>query len=288
MLAWPNTVMVGDFLADLVDDAGAGFRVTAKLTGWVDAPPIRSAIEDRSQQDGGFDAPGLFSSRVLTLAGFVEAPAHGDALAVMDQLNALLPRERYLLTVDNAAIGPRSAWVRVTTGVVIEEHGQTAFSYTITFTAPDHLKYGPDWQGSTTLAGIAGSGGRKWSRVWRRDWGVPAGVTPGSVFVPNNGLAPYWPRLIINGPVPNPTVRCLETGDVLRFDGTLLAGQWLNVDGRERHVTFGRNLDDVRYLADVTGNWLAVPPGGATFTFDGDTADPAASLDVLGWEGAWV
>jgi hypothetical protein len=116
---------------------------------------------------------------------------------------------------------------------------------------------------------------------------VPAGVTPGSLFVPNAGLAPYWAQLRIDGPVPNPVVGCVETGDSIRWGATIGTGQWVDIDTGERHVTFGANQDDVRYLAQAAGQWLVIPPGGATFTFVGDTADPAAKLSVFGYEGAW-
>jgi hypothetical protein len=161
------------------------------------------------------------------------------------------------------------------------------FTFDLAVTATDPLLYGPAWFGSTTMAGTSAGAGFSWPLSWPWNWGVPAGVTPGSLFVPNAGLAPYWAQLRIDGPVPNPVVTCIETGDTIRWGATIPAGQWVDIDTGERHVTFGANQDDVRYLAQAAGQWLVIPPGGATFTFDGDTADPAAKLSVFGYEGAW-
>jgi hypothetical protein len=205
----------------------------------------------------------------------------------MDELSALSPRESYEFVVDEPITGPRSALVRVTGLSDPEWVSPVGFTYTMQLTAPDHLRYGPAWFGSTTMAGTSAGAGFSWPLSWPWNWGVPAGVTPGSLFVPNAGLAPYWAQLRIDGPVPNPVVGCVETGDTIRWGATIPAGQWVDIDTGERHVTFGANQDDVRYLTQAAGQWLVIPPGGATFTFDGDTADPAAKLSVFGYEGAW-
>lgn len=287
MTRWPNTVAVGSFVADVDRAGGPGFRVTASLVGWTDAAPVKGSLEERSQQDGGFDGPLLKGARLITMSGFVEGGDPVDAMRVADELQALLPREAYEFVVDNAAVGIRTAMVRVTTGVAIDWDGDEAFTYTITFRAADPLKYGPAWFDSTTLSGSAAGSGRVWPRVWPRDWGVPAGVTPGSVAVPNAGNAPYWPRLRIDGPVENPVVQCVETGDRITVNAAIPAGGWIDVDCGERHVTYGANADDLENLTDWSGTWLAIPPGGASLSYSADTADASAVLHVQGVEGAW-
>ena len=64
MTAWPNTVAIGDFVADM---DGSDWRATALLTGWDDSPAVRSSIADKAQQDGGWDASGFYSPRVVTI-----------------------------------------------------------------------------------------------------------------------------------------------------------------------------------------------------------------------------
>lgn len=285
MSEWPNSVSIGGFVADL--DATDGFRITGKLTGWDDAPPVRATIDDRAQADGGWDASGYYSSRLVTLEGAVAMDTHAAAQAVKDDLLSLSPRSVHELVVDNEAIGPRSALVRVTVGAVLEWLNGEAFTYSLQLTAPDPLKYGPQTFGSTTLAAAAGGAGRVWPRAWPRDWGVPPGVTPGSVVVPNAGTASYHPRLRIDGYVRNPVVQLVETGAWVRFGGEVLDGQWLDFDLGRRRVLVNGQVSQ-RHRVAFGGDWLAVPVGGGQVTWSADSYNDNHKLSAWGYEGAWL
>jgi hypothetical protein len=285
MSAWPNTVTVGGFTADI--DAPGEFRVTAKVTGWDDAPQVRSGIEDRSQQDGGWDGSGFYSSRVITLDGVVDAASHAGAQATADQLLALSPRTVHEFVVDKGALGVRSAMVRVTVGAVLDWLNGETFTYTLQLTAPDPLKYGPAWFDSAPLSGAVAGTGLTYPLTYPLDYGVPAGVTPGALSIPNAGTASYHPRIRIDGPVPNPVVRVAETGDWIRYGGTVPAGQHIDIDCAKRRVTIGDNPVSMRHLVTFSGRWCAIPTGGASLSWSADAADPAATMSVWGNEGAW-
>jgi hypothetical protein len=103
--------------------------------------------------------------------------------------------------------------------------------------------------------------------------------------VANAGTAPYWPRLRVDGPVTNPVVTLVESGAWVRFTGSLLAGQWLDLDMVNRRVLLQGQVS-VRQNVSSSGDWLSVPPGGGSVTWSADTADPAALLSVWGYEMA--
>ena len=279
--SWPNRVAIGDFVADNNAD---DFRVTAKLTGW-GSPPIRLNVEDRAQQDGGWDSAPLFSSRVITVEGVVDQPSHAAAQAVADTLTSL-PRTLTEFVVDNDAVGPRSAWVRLEVGAEPEWISPECFTYTLQLRAPDPLKYGPAVFASTGLASASGGTGLVFPMAFPLDFGVPPGVTPGAITLSNAGTASYFPRLRIDGPVTNPVVTLQETGDQIRYAGTVAAGQWLDIDPGRRRVLLN-GLVSQRHLVTFVGNWLAVPVGGASTIWTADTADPAATLSVWSFQGAW-
>lgn len=283
--AWHNTVTVGPFTADLNSDAG-DFRVSAKITGWDDAPQIRAGVEDRSQQDGGWDGSGFYSPRVITIEGVVVQQSHADAKAVADQLMALSPRQSHLLKVDNDAIGLRTATVRVTVGAVLEWIGGEAFTYTLQLTAPDPLKYGHDITNSTTLTTTGGGTGLTYPLAYPRDYGATGGITPGMLFATNDGTADYWPRIKITGPVTNPVLTVNETGDSFRFNGTVEDGQTLDVLCADRRVVLN-GYASRRFLAEVSGSWLSIPPGGATLSVAADSTGTGAKFEIFYFEGAW-
>jgi len=284
MSNWPNVVTLGGVLLD-VDD-GTSFRVVGDIPGWDDAPDIRDGLTSKAQQDGAWDGTGFNDARVVALVGLVDEASPQAAYAVLYQLAALRPQSVHELVVVNAAIGSLSAMVRVTSGVKPAWIGDTAFEYTLTVTAPDPLKYGPPTYGSATLSTSTPGAGKVYPVAYPLDYGIAPGVTPGAVSVANAGTAAYWPRLRILGPVTNPVVTLVESGAWVRYTGSLLAGQWLDLDMANRRVLLQGQVS-VRQSVSSGGNWLSVPPGGGSVTWSADTADPAALLSVWSYEGSW-
>lgn len=284
MTSWPNTVTLGGILLDC--DVPGSFRVVADLPGWDDAPAVRDGLQAKAQQDGAWDGTGTSEARTVGIAGLVQEASPQAAYAVQQQLAALRPQTVHELVVLNDAIGPLSAMVRVTVGVKPAWIGDTAFEYSMTVTAPDPLKYGPPTFATATLSTATPGAGKVYPLAYPVDYGIAPGVTPGAVSVGNAGTAAYWPRLRVDGPVLNPVVTLVESGAWVRFGGSLLAGQWLDLDMVNRRVLLQGQVS-VRHLVSSSGDWLAVSPGGGSVTWTADTADPAALLSVWSYEGSW-
>jgi len=283
MTWWPNTVTLGGVLLD-VDD-GVSFRATGDLPGWDDSPGVRSGLLVKAQQDGDWDATGFSDARVVTISGAVVEASAQAAYAVAQQLAALRPQQVVEVVVVNATIGTLSAMARVTVGVKPSWIGTTAFEYTLTVTAPDPLKYGAQTYATATLSTATPGAGKVYPVAYPLNYGIAPGVTPGAVSVSNAGTAAYWPRLRILGPVTNPVVNLVESGAWVRYTGSLLAGQWLDLDLANRRVLLQGQVS-VRQKVSSSGDWLSVPPGGGSVTWSADTADPAALLSVWAYEMA--
>lgn len=282
MSAHPNAHSIGDIALDLADAS----RVVTLCKGVDDSAPIRSSLDDKAQQDGQWDASSFYSGRPIELQGVCEEASDVSAQALTDGLRAL-SKSLTQYTVTSDAKGTRSAMVRIQTFEPEWLDGRT-FTYTLTCVAPDPLLYGPEAFSQTTLASVAGGDGLPFPMVFPMDFGVPAGVTPGAISLPNGGTASYFPRIRIDGPVTNPVVSMLETGDTVRFGGTVAAGQHLDINwGTPRRVTLGDNAVNMRHKVTYTGNWLAVPVGGGSLSYSADDADPAAVLSVWSYEGAF-
>jgi hypothetical protein len=284
MSNWPNTCTLGGVLLDVSD--GSSLRVVTAMTGWKDAPDVHPGLTPKAQQDGAWDGTGFDGPRTVNLAGYVQEATPQAAHQVQQQLAALRPQSTQEFVVVHTAIGSLSAITRVTTGVKTVWIGGNAFEYTLSITAPDPLKYGPPTFATATLSTSTPGAGRIWPRAWPTDWGIPAGVTPGAVAVANAGTAPYWLRLRVDGPSPNPTVSMVETGAWVRYGGVLLAGQYLDFDMANRRVLLQGQVS-VRPQVSSSGDWLAVPVGGGSVAWTDDGGDPAARLSVWGFGGAW-
>jgi hypothetical protein len=282
MNSWPNKISVGGLALDM---DGSASRIVTNLTGWY-AAPRRLGMEAKAQQDGDWDAVSSAGSRTLGIEAFAEEAGEAEAQAFARDLAALGSAGLLQVVVDNAATGPLSSWARVEVGADPEWIDACSFTYTMQLRSPDPLLYGPETFASTTLASSAGGTGLTYPLTYLLDYGVPPGVTPGAITLSNAGTAAYWPRLRIDGPVPNPSVSMVETGDSLRYNGTLAAGQWLDIDTANRRVLLNGQVS-VRHLVSVTGRWLGVPVGGGSLTWTADAADPAATLSAWAHESAW-
>ena len=180
--------------------------------------------------------------------------------------------------------GTFPAGVETFMGDVLIEKADEALPY-FDGDTPDTAGMRYDWVG--TPGASASTATDPGGRQWPRDWGVPPGTTPGAITLPNAGKAAYWPRLRITGPVPNPVVSMVETGDWIRYNDTLEAGQWLDIDCGNRRVLLNGQVS-VRQRVTSGGRWLAVPEGGGSITWTADAANPEASLSVWGYESAWL
>jgi hypothetical protein len=264
-------------------DALGGFWTLQDLQGWHDGVALRRSRQDKAQQDGAWESTGNKSGRSITVSGMARFRDPVSAKVASRNLRAIIGGGRADMTVIDSG-GELHSTVELD-DLKITSINELMFSWSVLLYAPDPLLYGPPAFGSATLAGGAGTG-LVYPLVYPRDYGVLAGQTPGSVAVSNAGTASYWPRLRIDGPVPNPVVSLDVSGDWVRFNGVLATGQWLDIDLTARRVLLNGQVS-LRQFVTSSGRWLAVPPGGGSVSWAADAADPAAKLSVWSYEGAW-
>ena len=277
----PNFVSIGPLAAD--DDS----TLTTKVTGWGSAPK-RLAVNAKAQQDGAWDATGFDGARQIGVEGVVIADSPQVAMDKADALGSLTARTLYRFAVDSETVGSRWCMVRVAASADPEWFDDTSFGFSLSLIAPDPLKYGTELFEQAPFAATAGGAGLTYPLAYPLDYGVAPGVTPGSVSVSNAGTAAYWPRLRIDGPVTNPMVSLVETGDWVRYAGTIPAGQHLDIDCASRRTTIGDSPVSVRSKVTSSGLWLAVPSGGsASIAVTADSAGSGSLLSVWSYEGAW-
>lgn len=279
-----HTITLDGFLLTGTDEYGVRWS-TAEVPGWHDAPPMRTDRKARSGQAGSHPAKGNPGERITSLSGMATAP---------DTATLERAGRRFAAVLADGWMGPlvvTSTFATLSADVAIEDAptfrpiSWHQARWAVTVAAPDQLLYGPPVFDTATLATATPGAGRVWPRVWPTDWGIPAGTTPGALVLPNDGLAAYWPRLRTDGRVLNPVITCVETGAWVRYRGDVLAGQWLDWDMASRRVLLQGQVD-VRTRVSWSGDWLAVPPGGASLTWTADTADSSALLSAWGYEGA--
>lgn len=280
-----HAVTLAGFSLTGTDAAGVRWTVEG-LPGWFGAPSMRTDRPPRAQQSGSWDGKGHADERIITLHGKMFALSTPAMERAARELDAVLADGGAGRLEVSSEFGTLSALVRLDVAPDVTPLSSTIASWSLTVAASDPLLYGSPVFRQAFLAGTAPGDGLTYPLTYPLDYGVPPGVTPGAVELPNEGTAAYWPRLRIDGPVPNPVVTNVTTGAWVRYNGTVPAGQWVDFDLAARRVLL-RGQVSVRRLVSSSGDWLAVPRGGASLAWTADAADPAALLSVWGYEGAW-
>lgn len=265
-----------------VDEFGSEWVVEA-VSGWGDGVGIRATRESRAGQDGEWDTTPLRQAREITWTGKVLSPDHA-ALELSGRLFTSLPLRGEAFGESEGLTLSARAYISDAPKFAHLSDGASG-AWQLTVVSPDPLLYGPATVSSTNLSDVAGTG-LVYPLAYPLDYGVPAGTTPGSIAVNNAGTASYWPVLRVDGPVPNPVITLNETGDWIRYNGTLAAGQWLDIDCGARRVLLNGQVSQSARMT-FSGRWLTVPVGGGSISWNADSADPAASLTVIAREGAW-
>jgi hypothetical protein len=134
---WPNTVTIGDFVADL-DDPG-DFRLTTKVEGWA-SPPRRLDNNDLTGRDGGWRSGGLFAARTIVHSGFVDQATPAAAASIVDSLAAIRPGALTPYTVEHESLGARQVDACVAVGIEPSWMDDRSFTYSMTLVAYDPFK----------------------------------------------------------------------------------------------------------------------------------------------------
>lgn len=273
------------------EDADGTFWGFDTLSGWHDGAAVRSDAVYYPAQQGAFPLPALRGERVITVAGWIQAPTRALAANVADALAGILSDGRFgefRFTDTDQEL--RRATVRLsdTPKVAWDKHRE--IDYQLTFFAPDPRKYGAQQIGSVRLPAqqAPGSGldyGGADALVYPLAYGETAVVVTGSVRVDNRGNAFYHPMLRLAGPMTNPIITS-DTGAELHLDLTLAQGQWLDIDCAGRRV-LANGVASRRYAVRAVGDWLAIPPGGTALHIRDDDYNPGALMTVWYSTGAW-
>ena len=78
-----------------------------------------------------------------------------------------------------------------------------------------------------------------------------------------------------------------ETGAWVRLNGTIPAGQYVDLLMADRKVLLHGDISIRHWPVTYSGDWLAIPVGGGSVAWTDDGGDPAAKLSVWGYEGAF-
>lgn len=235
------------------------------LDGWNNSEPVRAPSFDSPNMDGAVLDTFSHSARVLELHGGLLATSRilgENATRKLNQAFELRdasyrPTLRPLLVTPFSLVGVNGLLrldVRRAGAIQWKPYlyGK-AWEFSVPLIAPDPRKIAP--QQHITLVPAAGV----------------------ALVAYNDGDTPSWAEMIITGPITNPIVTHDRTGEFVRFNGVLGAGQSVGFNTKDH--TAGGSLG--RADVDVTSEWFPMLPGRNAFTLTGSGTTSATKLELF-------
>ncbi len=135
----------------------------------------------------------------------------------------------------------------------------------------------------------AGNGGLAWPVTWPTSWGSSSGG--GTMTVTNAGSFETRPLVTIAGPVDNPTISNVTSGQSLTFITHVNSGDTLVIDLNARTALYFVGSTGVggnrRGTMTATSQWWVLAPGTSTLQFTANTVLTGATMTVA-FQSAWL
>lgn len=275
-----------DGLTTLLLDPYSGFVINAIDLG--DAV-TREVVDDAVDADGTDDTTAFTGARTITLQMKLVPPAGETKQSMRTRLRAFThPRLRPILyvqfddEVEQRIVLRRSKWSNVAESPALAP-------VTVQWVAPTGIIESAELhQVVANASGTGSEGGRTYDKTYDKTY--TGGTTVGSATAENAGTADAYPLLRIYGPCTNPTIEQITQGRELVFSAlTINAGEFLEVDTRERTIRYNGDPADSRYdnLDFPDSQWWTLSPGTNLLRLNPATFTAPSNL-VVEYRDAWL
>ena len=253
-------------------------------------PGIRNQDDNRGYADGMFTGRDFLAGRNITILFNTFGSGNTSAQTNLNTIQStLLPQQQ----------GTTPLYFKLPAQVVQEQFINSRVrqfntsidpNYTygyitsqVQFFCPDPNYYNNNLQ-TATLAYLPPTG-RTYNRVYNLVYDPSTAVI--TTTVNNLGWATTYPTITLVGPIIDPILGNLTTGDSLEFNCTLTGSDTLVVDLYNKLITLNGN--PARNLL-ASGTWFAAPPGNSIFTLTGDPGSTVINQTqaTITWYSAYI
>lgn len=266
---------------------GSAYQIM-KLTGLHDSPEVRTSDQTRARAHGMFAGTDLLGGRSLMAEIEVVAP-HPAETVWSDFSRALVPGQGNELPLvfqipgvaGGAAIQIGARVRRLSLPVdrpYFFGHGSAA----VEFWATDPRIYSQASTTYTVSQAVPSGTGLTFPITFPLSFG---GAVSGGQFTATNAgefEAPW--TATISGPIENPTLENITTGQTISFVGTVDTGQTLVISSLDRSVLLNGSASRYSWLT-VGSSWWQLAPGANTVRLAGTSGTGSVSFT---YRSAWV
>lgn len=268
---------------------GAGSPYQIQMIDGLEAlPDLRVQDDNRGYNDGMFTGRDFLAGRTVTMAINTFAGGGNSAQQNFNLLQtALTPQQTgtttlvYQMSVTDPELR-LSARVRAGKTVVDPEYTFGYIRSVYTFFAPDPRIYSETLT-TGTMAPQAALG-RTYDRVYNLLYG--GGSLINSLAVVNNGWTTTYPTITINGPVTNPTIGNITTGQYMTLNGNFTNTDSLVINLQDKLVTL--NGVSARNVLAGNSQWFGAPPGTSNYYFTGTNVVIGTTVATVTYRSAYL
>jgi hypothetical protein len=246
-------------------------------------PPIRTTSADYSGRDGGYVGSQFYSSRLITLTGFIFASTPTALEASRRALAAAVasPTVTLLITTNGGSQYLLNCNVSSLDMPILRTFNKAAFN--LTLIAPDPTIYDNSASGLMSVTvNPARGGGITWPIAWTPVvWA--AGSLPTTIVITGN--VTLYPVITLTDQMTNPTIMNQTTGQFFSLTGlTTSLGDRLVIDMKNRTVLL--NGGSVLPFVTTTSSWWPLLPGNNTINLN--TANSAdTTVATVQWRSGY-
>ena len=226
-------------------------------------PVVRSVMDSRPNSDGMDDRTQFFGARVVSL----DVDLVGNKFDLIDQLGPYLNPSNRPFLIFNDAAQPRRVRLRASEETAVITAPTNIQTVLLQWMAPDGVAETLAQSTQIVPASVPAAPGFTFDLTF--DLLIPPASPSGRTNVFTVGNARCYPVMQLWGPCTNPAIDNLQDLDEsgvprqLKFDISLSAGQYLEVDTRERTVLLNGNINQPRYntLDFTVSSWWTLATG---------------------------
>jgi phage-related protein len=258
------------------------------IIGLESLPGIRSQDDNRGYADGMFSGRDFYAGRTISIVFNTF-----ESLGVSAQTNYntiqsyLLPQQSgttpLYFKFPNSPTSEQVVFARVRSMTTNIDPNYTYGYITsqVDFFCPDPNYYNNNLQ--TAVMAVLPAVGRTYDRVYDLVYGGATGYI--TTTVNNIGWATTYPNISLVGPITNPLLGNLTTGEFIQITGSFNLLDTINIDLYNKLITLNGN--PARNLF-TSGNWFSAQPGNNTFYFNGTFTVANQTKATVTWRSAYV
>jgi hypothetical protein len=275
------------FNGQVFGGSGSPYQILS-VDGLESLPGIRNQDDDRGYHDGMFTGRDFLAGRTISIIFNTFALGANSAQQNYNTIQrTLLPQTSgttpLYFKFPNSPTSEQfvNARVRALRTTVDPNYTYGYITSQVEFFCPDPNYYDNNLQ--TSVMSITAALGRTYNKTFNYTYG--GGSSTITTTISNIGWGIAYPIITITGPITNPIVGDLTSGNTLYFTGSYTALDTLEIDLYNQLITL--NGSPARNLL-ISGTWFDAPPGNSLYFFTGSGTLAGTTQATVSWYSAYI